>query len=84
MFNKMGADLEDPQTLSEAFKEYKQSGMLPESATIETAFLSFMDLRDSICLMSSSQSTAELQSCMQIMDQNEINRLQGQIDHIEQ
>ena len=60
MFNKMGASLDDQQTLSEAFAEYKKSGMLPESATIESAFLSFMDLRDSICLMSSSQSTAEL------------------------
>ena len=75
MFNKMGADTQDSVTLAEGLYAYKKVGLLPPETTVDSAFLSYSDLRDSICLMSSSQTETELLDCMTIMNQNEINRL---------
>ena len=54
LFNKMGADTQDPILLEEALFAYKQLALIPEETTVDSAFLNFSDIRDSICLMSSS------------------------------
>ena len=79
MFNKVGVDTRDPTMLEEGLLAYKKVGLLPQVATTDSAFLNYSDLKDSICLMSSSKTEDELLDCMQIMNQNEINRLTGKI-----